>query len=83
MRPEPPTKPYRLGFVHDEACYESAPDPREIEWVCDEGHWLAWEIPAGQTSRCPVIFHDKDSDGRCFGTLKRPDCLCRESGARM
>ena len=62
------------GFVHFENCPEGSPDP--VLWVCEFDHWLAWEIPPATGDRCPLILHDATSDGRCYGTLKRPECVC-------
>jgi hypothetical protein len=60
--------------VHETDCPDAAPD--RVRWVCDLGHWFAWELPAGMSDRCPVVIHDAESDGRCYGTLRRPDCVC-------
>ena len=62
---------------HYADCPEAADD--QVRWLCTSGHWLAWEVPPNAGDRCPVIFHDNDNEGRCYGKLHIPECRCGET----
>lgn len=88
VRPEPSAalRPQRpkvreinvYGPNHWDNCPEGAPDP--VRWVCEFDHWIAWDIPPAMGDRCPIVDHDANSDGRCYGRLSRPECICQEAG---
>lgn len=71
------------AFAHFENCVEAAPNPADTKWVCDQDHWLAWDIPPAMGDQCPVVLHQADADGRCVGRLSRPECICREGRALL